>query len=499
MCSTGFYTLVAIPAFADTRVGTTHHVGSITMYCYDMAGRIDGIGASVNATIFFRLSNTIDKSSAGGVTIHLHHTVRRVQVQGSSMVTDHSRASVWFVENYLLGRFTAESQNKSFDISRFNTAVNKLVSNHAEKINAMEKCELCAGHFNGRSIREQCNGCTKSFHKKCIQSVAHPCMVPSALAPLSRPETSSGHRHPMMHPTLQPIPNIATMPDNSEGSLDPIRPSLPTLSLPMVPVHDHDGNSDDSTHATDSASEQPSVDYTPANISTSTITPVIRVLDPTLPPYTPLPRPSTERLSKGKTKPKSGVATSKEDIALEFSKIEVNTICARLKVLETKNKDLEFQNSLLLERVAVYERAEKEAIYEKYFPKPNSVPATNRSDHLPPPHHLCHSVPLLSVAVRDTSVANQYQDVIRLFQPQLLQQPTRWILFSKTFLKLNVTCPTSKPSLTNLSAQFHSHLRLVQCMVRRKMQQMQVIVTWSQMVRLVHHLNKNLIMKMMTR
>ena len=204
------------------------------------------------------------------------------------------------------------------------------------------------------------------------------------LAPLSRPETSSGHRHPMMHPQ-QPIPSIGTMPDNSEGSLDPSRPPLPTLSLPMVPVHDRDGNSDDSTHATVSASEQPSVDYTPANISTSTITPVIRVLDPTLPPYTPLPRPSTERLPKGKTKPKSAVATSKEDIALEFSKIEVNTIRARLKVLETKNKDLEFQNSLLLERVAVYERAEKEAIYEKYFPKPNSVPATDRSDHPPPP------------------------------------------------------------------------------------------------------------------
>ena len=44
LCSTGFYTLVAVPAFSNTRVGTTHHVGNITMYCYDTAVRIDDVG-----------------------------------------------------------------------------------------------------------------------------------------------------------------------------------------------------------------------------------------------------------------------------------------------------------------------------------------------------------------------------------------------------------------------------------------------------------------------
>ena len=68
----------------------------------------------------------------------------------------------------------------------------------------------------------------------------------------------------------------------------------------------------------------------------------------------------------------------------------MNTIRARLKVLETKNKDLDFQNSLLLERVAVYEKAEKEAINEKYFPKANSAPTTDRSDcPLAPPLSQC--------------------------------------------------------------------------------------------------------------
>ena len=126
LCSTGFYTLVVVPAFAHTFVGTTHQVGDISISCYDVTGKIDDIGATVNAVVFFRFTKTTDKTSAGGVTIHLHHTARRLQIQGSTMVNNQTRASVWFVENFLLKRFKSESQKKSFDISRFNRAVNDL-------------------------------------------------------------------------------------------------------------------------------------------------------------------------------------------------------------------------------------------------------------------------------------------------------------------------------------------------------------------------------------
>ena len=116
-----------------------------------------------------------------------------------------------------------------------------------------------------------------------------------------------------------------------------------------------------------------------------------------MPPFTPQPGLSTGRPTRGKAKSKSGVGTTKEDIAQEYSKIEVNTIRAKLKVLETKNKDLEFQNSLLLERLAVFEKAEKEAIYDKYFPKPDTLPrpAPGRDDFHHPqavshcPHTQC--------------------------------------------------------------------------------------------------------------
>ena len=64
-----------------------------------------------------------------------------------------------------------------------------------------------------------------------------------------------------------------------------------------------------------------------------------------MPPFTPQPGSSSAsqpKVNKGKSKSKAGVAVTKDEIALEFAKIEVNTISARLKTLETKNKDLEF-------------------------------------------------------------------------------------------------------------------------------------------------------------
>ena len=57
LCSTGFYTLVAIPALAQTTVGTTHQVASITLYCYDVTGKIDNVDQAVNALVFYRLTN----------------------------------------------------------------------------------------------------------------------------------------------------------------------------------------------------------------------------------------------------------------------------------------------------------------------------------------------------------------------------------------------------------------------------------------------------------
>ena len=390
LCSTGSYSLVAVPVFAQTYVGSTQQVGDISIYCYDITGKVDTSGASVTAVIFYRFTRISDRSSAGGVTIHLHHTARKVQIQGSTMVTKQCRACVWFLEKYLLGVFENVAASKALDISKFNRAVSKVVTSHSEKLDSLEKCEGCNAAFIGRSVRDQCSICSKFFHKKCKQSENHLCSIPpsSSSIPNNRahpPATSS-------FPAFQVPVTTGSSPSLNQALPDPsTNEATPVASTMMGEASSQPGQV-----LSDTNPIPPQRDSDSLSISAELVDPPIiaaittenTILNPEVPPF--IPNPPINNHSKGKAKNKTGVATNKDDIALEFARIEVNTIRARLKTLETRNKDLEFQNSILLERVAELEKVEKEAINEKYFPKPSvSVPTqrdANHHHHLPMPH-----------------------------------------------------------------------------------------------------------------
>ena len=393
MCSTGFYALVAVPALSSITVGSKHHIADVILFCNDITGKIDDIGANVNAVIHFRYTNS-DQSSSGGIVVHMHHTVRRVQVQGSSMVNGRMRASVWFVENFLLEQFTVLSQNKAIDISKFNDAVTKMVTNHVDKMNATEKCDVCSGLFNGRSIREQCPLCTKNFHKKC--SMGHSCapmynqnssMLTSMPNSLNKPTLSEQSLRQLQGPSIMPAP--PTLLDNSSSvSLAAVTvsppPSLAAIatttttglgaSSPQVTVVDRIIQNDDNSSNTGSNQ--------------------VSKLNPDISPFMPKAGPSTDKgKGKGKNRTKPGLATTSDGIDIEFAKIEVNTIRAKLNNCEKQVKDLEFQNSILLERLSVFEKSEKQKIYDQYFPKPSGGTSSNHGKssqscnqpHTPPP------------------------------------------------------------------------------------------------------------------
>ena len=138
-CSTGFYTLVVLPSFKDITEHFVTQVDGITVQCSSITGYIDGANSNTTAVVVFSLTYQ-DGSSAGAVTMHLHHTTRRVQLQGSALVYDKSRAPVWFVDNFIKSTFSLISKRKSVDISNFNTAVNNILTKHQQKVDSQEKC-----------------------------------------------------------------------------------------------------------------------------------------------------------------------------------------------------------------------------------------------------------------------------------------------------------------------------------------------------------------------
>ena len=82
-------------------------------------------------------------------------------------------------------------------------------------------------------------------------------------------------------------------------------------------------------------------------------------------------------LKKKKSKEKkNAVPTDPKDIAIEFLKVEISTLQAKLQKQETELKDLRFRNGILMDRNKMLEEAKKSEIHEKYFPS-QSASATD--------------------------------------------------------------------------------------------------------------------------
>ena len=406
LCSTGFYSLVVLPAFSLFSVGYTLQAAGVYIYCYDIIGSIDGTDAGINTVLHFRLT-AADKSNVGSVAIHLHHTVRKVQVQGSAMINQ-SRAGVWFVENILMKTFTNSSNDKSLDISNFNKAVNEMVVKHIEKNSRQDKCKVCSVIFIGRTICEDCNQCNHTYHKKCYLSNDHPCMSSASV---------SGSAVSFLSLTSSSSPSAST------ASLTNVSTSAVPLSQGSFPSFSHPSNSFSSGA---SVLSSPSLTESTAGPSAGSLSTWsasgVPLMVSTLPPITQLPfisqstagstntvppgpapghflsvssaagsnsHESRIKVNQNKPKTKQTLASTKETIDLEFARIQISTIQAKLVSQDVTIKDLRLQNSILLDRLSIFEKAEKQATYDQYFSKQSGSQASATGLHQEQPTTTC--------------------------------------------------------------------------------------------------------------
>ena len=173
-CSVGFYTKIAIPTFETLTACSTISASGVTVLCHDVTKRTDATGAATTTVIMFRLCH--DKLSVGQVTVHLHHSTRNVQLQGSALLPDNTTAPVWFVENILKDKFKIE-ESQAKDISKFNQSVSDMVTKHFEQVTTKNTCAGCKSIFNGRCSPIQCPQYTLFYHTKCYPSTTHSCQI----------------------------------------------------------------------------------------------------------------------------------------------------------------------------------------------------------------------------------------------------------------------------------------------------------------------------------
>ena len=386
-CSSGFYEAVVKPTFSSISNGFSHHVMGVDIICTVYRTALDRGASMPGLFLRFELSGPSVHPSPLPLSIHLHNTQRKIQIQGGSGMPDKSSAPTWFVENVLKPMFLTQSQKQGFEI----TKINRLVSNSAtEELNSelLKSCYHCKKKFSTKSRPVSCNKCSNLKHAtRCS-----PCPVSVVFVP-NTSGTTAGMAVTMTNIPVPPVTSAAPrgtqLPPSLSGSTSSLISTANTsasvnCNTTVISSPVYHGPLPSATSS--SVPPYPSAISTTQNIPASNleITPIPSQHSPVLNPETnnhtaydhtqtapvSLPGPSVDKHTRQpKQKQKTGMAATKSDISQEFTKIEVNTMRAKIKSLEIKNKDLEFQNSLLLERVALLEKTEKEAIYSKYFPK----------------------------------------------------------------------------------------------------------------------------------
>ena len=433
-CSTGFYTQAVLPSFCGITKGTIFNAACFTVYCHNLVGRVDNTDADVNAVLKFLISKASGKS-IGGVTMHLHHTTRKVQVQGSAIVGGQIKAAVWFVENVVKERLSMLSRTKSTDISKFNDAVREMMNKHNAKVNVQEPCSGCNSHFNGRSVPQECSTCNHKYHKsKCFMSTNHPChareqqtvdssqasallnqagslqaqgitqSIPNdqaarAAHSTSQPDKCFGSGSVALNPTAPPFVSSSRMSSSSINNPYQQPTSMTdTEPQPFVPP----GQRSNVCH-----NQEPQVIRRQPQLETSipVLTDVNEITSqsqlptsaqlqlaasPTAPPSITEQMPAQPKTSKRSKKNNKDPSIDKDKIDLEYAQIEINTVKAKLQAQENKISELEHRNAILMERNKVLEQTKRDHIYDQYFPSPPSSKSSLPSKTCPCSPPSCH-------------------------------------------------------------------------------------------------------------
>ena len=498
-CSTGFYAQVVIPSLNTLKVGDTEKVAGLHVFCKDIIGKIDAAGSSVNTVLHFRFNH--DRECVGGVAVHLHHTTRLVQVQGSSILPDKSHVPIWFVENYFKQKISLLANSKGTEVSSFNQAVKNMAQNYLKSTESQSRCAGCHAQFNGRSVPEFCQTCSQFYHKqKCYPTSSHLCNIrqrPRGCSPLpAPPPTTSPGRHleqsstqPSLlapqdhgHPQTLVTPPQGTTPANSDVLTNADRTSTTSVhvvttatafSSPPVMASDRPGTqSIQPATIPDMVASVPEVSpvvlpyltsqacpptsipsqsrYIPAVPTTLvySVNNAVSTLNPTAPPFAsnnPPGPPPQPRQTGTKKKSKQVPTADPKGLEDEYTQYAINTAKARICEQENEISEFKFRNKILEDRIAGLERMKKQEIDDKMYHQPVHCRPSHCCLQAQPNH--CNNAQ--SPATNDNKLDKVMLDIQHLCK--VITGLTQRIdtMFNNTHPSGNPPHPTSQPQQVN--------------------------------------------------
>ena len=369
-CSSGFYIQVAQSCFMTLNESTVFNVSGIAITISDIIKTNDKNGSEVNRLIHFTF--TSEHQGCGGVAVHLHHSTRNIQVQGSHQMPDRSKAALWFVDNVVVKRFKEQAKIKKFAIKNFNDSVQRTSSGSGIVPNTSNSnaCKDCNILFNSRSKPSICSYCSQYLHKSCLKDHTRSCSkIPTIVSSLSTSSSST-----TTTPVCAPPVSTSWPASASSSSTPSVPPSVPRPAVQVVP------------------GVPPVI---PGLKTVVTFVPPASVQSSSSPPSPPLVPVQTTTVNNknGKRKTTKAVPVSSNETNVQFLQKELAAAQARIVQLDAMIVDKEQQAEILLSRVKILEEQQNKQVFDKYFP---SNPPNPSKDQITAPNcssNLVHHCP----------------------------------------------------------------------------------------------------------
>ena len=337
VCSTGFYEAVAKPALSSMSTSYSHSVLGVSILCTVFRKTQDQNMSQPGLFMRFELSGPDVEPNPVPLSVHLHNTQRKVQLQGGGLMPDKSRAPVWFLENILKNIFTDQAKRKKINIDQ----INRKILSEIAKLRlppTQSTCSHCKKKFNAVSKPTTCHKCSLLKHStKCS-----PCPM------LSSPSTTRALAMQSVAIPMSTIPAPSSV--EAEVSLTstvaPPSYSTSTLTTPLLTL----------SHG--QAIGYRSEDIRPPDTPTADTPDPVRVVTEPQPPIQLNNPVNNHHPTRRPRKTKEPVlALSKEDAEISFLKQELHSSQARITMLDTEIDDLNKTIKIQRARLKIFEDA----------------------------------------------------------------------------------------------------------------------------------------------
>ena len=399
-CSSGFYIQVGRASFVTTAPGSTFSKNNVLVSLDKVTDTKDKKGQEATKLLYYTFKSVVEH--LGGVAVHLHHSNRTIQIQGSCIMPDSTRAALWFLNNVVNTRFNEMAKSKKFEIKNFNEAARK--SSKSKPTLNNKTCNFCSQIFSGRAKPSQCGSCQEYFHTKtCLKNHVKNCKKssPPSTLPSYLPgssTSSSSSSIPLETSRLITRADIAaTSRHRDTNSIPGLRSSITVVTASSTPSTetpssmsleiDCPGSQNSARRATTTVvqSSSSSASVLPASLVTSSSASAAPLSIPGPSHSSFQPDPNHIRTSVGKRKQKS-IPISAADHTIETLKKELSAAQSRIVLLDSEIKDKDQELSVLWTRIKILEEKQNKDIIDQYFPHPESKrDEASRKEPSPPP------------------------------------------------------------------------------------------------------------------